>query len=138
MNEMVQWELAQLIRVSWIVLIPVGVLLAVVLYKLAMLLHSVLDFITVARYEVVPALQDLRATAEHVESVSTRVAAGLRTMEEGMANARPALAHGVDTLKDRSRRLAKNTVLGLESLWSGIRASFSRKKEPRSPYRYYD
>lgn len=109
-------ELAHLIRVSWIVLIPVGVLLSLVLYKLAMLLHSFLDFFTIARYELAPAMKDLRLTAEHVEALSAKAVSGVKSVEEGVSATGPAL-----------RSAGRDIVAGVESVWSGIRESFSRR-----------
>lgn len=110
-----QQELAHLIRVSWIVLIPVGVLLSLVLYKLAMLLHAVLDLATLARYELTPAMRDLRLTAEHVELLSAKAVSGMQSVEEGVAATGPAIRGGVETVK-----------AGVESFWAGLRQSFHR------------
>lgn len=117
MPDATEQELAHLIRVSWIVLIPVGVLLTLVLYKLAMLLHSLLDFLNIARYELAPAIKDLRLTAEHIEVLSTKAVSGVKTVEQGLSATGPAL---------QSAR--KNVVLGVESFWQGLQTSFGRKK----------
>jgi hypothetical protein len=134
MNDTTQLELTQLIRISWIVLIPVGVLLALVLYKLAMLLHSVLDFLTVARYELAPTLKDLRTTMEHVEEISARAASGAKTVERGVSEAGPALGRGVERVKDVTATVAKGLVTGVESLWQGVQQAFDRHKP--TPYKY--
>jgi len=112
-----QQELAHLIRISWIVLMPAGVLLCLVLYKLAMLLHGLLDVLTIARYELTPAMKDLRVTAENIEVLSTKAVSGVKSVEQGVSATGPAL-------KSAGRDLA----IGAESLWSGLRHSFSRKK----------
>ncbi len=118
MEELIQQEeLAHLIRVSWIVLIPVGVLLSMVLYKLAMLLHSLLDFMTLARYELTPAMKDLRLTVENAEILSSKAVSSLKSVESGVAATVPAI-----------KSAGQNVVSGVESLWNGIRESFSRKK----------
>lgn len=114
--DMTQHELAHLIRVSWIVLIPVGVLLSLVLYKLAMLLHALLEFLTIARYELAPAIKDLRLTAEHVELLSGRAASSVKSVEDGVAATGPAL-----------RSAGREIKIGVASLLSGLRESFSRK-----------
>lgn len=116
MDEATQQEMAHLVRVSWIVLIPAGVLLSMVLYKLAMLLHGLLDFLTLARYELTPALKDLRLTAEHVETLSAKAVAGVKTVESGVASTGPAI-----------RTAGRTITRGIESVWDGIRNSFSRK-----------
>lgn len=113
----VQTEMQHLLRVSWIVLIPAGVLLSMVLYKLAMLLHGLVEFLTLARYELAPALKDVRMTAEHVEALSARAVAGVKSVESGVAATGPAL-----------RSAGREVAIGLESFWNGIRHSFSRKR----------
>ncbi len=113
----VQTELQHLLRASWIVLIPAGVLLSMVLYKLAMLLHGVVEFLTLARYELAPALKDVRLTAEHVEALSARAVAGVKSVESGVAATGPVL-----------RTVGREITYGVQSLWSGITRSFSRKR----------
>jgi hypothetical protein len=89
MQNSVEWD--QLIRVTWIILIPTGVLLAMVLYKLAMLLHGLMELVSLARYEMTPAMQDLRMTAEHVEALSRKAVSGVESLEEGLAATGPAI-----------------------------------------------
>lgn len=113
----VQTEMQHLLRVSWIVLIPAGVLLSMVLYKLAMLLHGLVEFMTLARYELAPALKDVRLTAEHVEALSSRAAAGVKSVESGVAATGPAL-----------KAVSREIRYGFQSVWNGITQSFSRKR----------
>lgn len=117
MDSIAQQEMAHLIRVSWIVLIPAGVLLSMVLYKLVMLLHGLVEFLTLARYELAPAMKDLRLTAEHVEVLSAKAVTGVRTVEHGVSSTGPAL-----------RSAGRNMVNSLESFWTGLRQSFSLKR----------
>lgn len=116
-NEFVQQELAHLVRVSWIVLIPAGVLLSLVFYKLLMLLTGLVEFLTLARYELAPALKDVRLTAEHVETLSAKAVTSVRTVENGMASTGPAL-----------RSASREVALGLGSLWGGIKRSFYHRR----------
>lgn len=111
-----QTELAHLLRVSWIVLIPAGVLLSLVLYKLAMLLHSLLEFLNLARYELAPALKDVRLIAEHVELLSDKAATSVKSIEQGVSATVPAL-----------QSLGHRLQQGLRSFWAGIGKSFNRK-----------
>lgn len=116
MDDLTQQEMAHLIRVSWIVLIPGGVLLSLVLLQLCKLLFGLTDFLTLARYELTPALRDLRLTVEHVEALSARAVSGVKTVESGVAATGPAL------------RCAGRTVsAGVKSFWKGLRQSFRRK-----------
>ena len=117
MDQLAQQEMANLIRVAWIVLVPGGVLLCLVLYKLAMLLHGVLEFVTLARYEMAPAMKDLRLTAEHVEVLSAKAVNGVRTVERGVNTTIPAI-----------QSAGREVALGFESFWSGLKHSFGRKR----------
>jgi hypothetical protein len=115
MEPLTHEELGHLIRVSWIVLIPVGVLLSLVLYKLVFLLHSLVELLCLARYELTPALKDLRLTAEHVEVLSGKAVEGVRTVESGIAATGPAI-----------QSAKRSIVHGIESLLSGLKQSFHR------------
>jgi hypothetical protein len=117
MNPLTEHELANLIRVAWIVLVPGGVLLCMVLYKLAMLLHGLVEFLNLARYEMAPTLKDLRLTAENVEVLSAKAVHSVRTVEHRVSSTVPAI-----------QSAGRNLASGLESFWSGVRASFSRKR----------
>lgn len=117
MDQLSEHELANLIRVAWIVLVPGGVLLCMVLYKLVMLLHGLVEFLTLARYEMAPTLKDLRLTAENVEVLSSKAVHGVRSVENRVSATVPAI-----------RSAGQSLASGLESLWSGIRGSFSRKR----------
>lgn len=115
METLTESELAHLIRISWIVLIPVGVLLSMVLYKLAMLLHGLLELLCLARYELTPAMKDLRRTAEHVETLSRKAVDSVHTVESGVAATGPAL-----------QSAGKGVVNGISSVLSGLKHSFHR------------
>jgi hypothetical protein len=104
MQNSAEWE--QLVRVAWIILIPTGVLLAMVLYKLAMLIHGLMELVSLARYEMTPAMQDLRMTAEHVEALSRKAVSGVESLEEGIAATGPA----IHSLKQRLSIGARSLV----------------------------
>lgn len=115
-------QLSHLVLVSWIVLIPVGVLLAMVLYKLAMLMHSLSEFLVLARHELSPTLQDVRKTAHHVELITSKAAVSVNTVEQGMQAVGPAMNRGVRRL----RHVPNDIKTGILALFSGLRASFSK------------
>ncbi len=117
-------ELTNLIRVSWILLIPVGVLLVMVLYKLVMLLHSVSEFLTLAQYELSPAIKDLRLTAAHVETISAKAASSVEAVERGIQSTKPAIDKGVHSVRAFPHALK----VGIESLMNGLKNSFSLKR----------
>ncbi len=117
MEQLSEQEMANLIRVAWIVLVPGGVLLCMVLYKLVMLLHGLVEFLTLARYELAPALKDIRITAENVEVLSTKAVQGVQNVQNGVNATVPAI-----------RSAGREVALSLESFWSGLKQSFSRKR----------
>lgn len=117
-------QLANLVRVSWIVLIPVGVLLTMVLYKLLMLLQSVSQFLTLAQYELSPAMKDIRLTAAHVETISAKAAHSMESVERGIQNTKPAIERGMHSV----RELPNNIRHGVASLFSGLRHSFTTRQ----------
>lgn len=118
-------QLANLVQVSWIILIPVGVLLAMVLYKLAMLMHSVSEFLVLARHELSPTLQDVRKTAHHVELITSKAAVSVNTVEQGMLAVGPAMNRGVERL----RHVPDDIKSGVVALLSGLRTSFSKNNK---------
>lgn len=111
--DLVQQEFAHLIRVGWIVLIPAGVLLSMVLYKVVMLLHNFLSFFTLAQYEMAPALKDLRRTAEHVEELTSKAVTGVRTVESGVGATGSAI-----------RSASKSTAEKMSSFWEVLKTTF--------------
>ena len=114
-SAMAEQELAHLIRVAWILLIPAGVLLSMVLYKLFLLLQGVVEFLTLARHELTPAMRDLRLTAEQVETLSSKAVANVRTVESGFNMAVPIL-----------QSFKHKTLTGLSALWRGVEQSLKR------------
>lgn len=106
-------EMTHLIRVAWILLIPAGVLLSMVLYKLFVLLQGVLEFLTLARHELTPALRDLRLTAEHVETLSAKAVHNVKAVETSALSVGPLV-----------RAVQHKTLSGLGAVWRGIRHSF--------------
>jgi hypothetical protein len=106
-------EMSHLIRVAWILLIPAGLLLSMVLYKLFVLLQGLLEFLTLARHELTPALRDLRLTAEHVEALSARAVNNVRAVETTAQSVGPMV------------RAARNKIFsGVGAVWRGLRQSF--------------
>jgi hypothetical protein len=112
-QDIVQEELAHLVRVGWIVLIPSGVLFSMVLYKLVMLLHGLLSFLTLAQYELAPAMKDLKRTAEHVEALTHKAVTGVKTVENGV------VATG-STLNSASKMASQR----ISALWSKVKTRF--------------
>lgn len=94
-------QLATLAKVAWIILIPVGLLLTMVLFKLAFLLHTVSDFVGVARYELIPLLRELQQTSTHLETLSAKVVASVESVEKGVHAIKPTLSKGLGVLREK-------------------------------------
>jgi hypothetical protein len=67
---------------------PVGLCLLVLLVQLVFILASVLECLTLIRYEILPALKDVRLTAAHVEDLSGRVATGGQVLHQSIRSGR--------------------------------------------------
>ncbi len=117
MEMLPQEEWGYLIRTSWLVLIPVGLMLVLVLYNLMRLIHSVLDLLSHAKYELTPAMKDVRLTAEHVELLSRKAVDSVQSVEDGIHATGPVI------------QSARNKVrAGFESLVVGLQQSFSKTR----------
>lgn len=106
-------EMTHLIRVAWILLIPAGVLLSMVLYKLFLLLQGLFEFLTLARHELTPAMRDLRLTAEHVETLSAKAVHNVKIVENSASSVGPLV-----------RAVQHNAVSRVSAIWRGLRQSF--------------
>lgn len=107
-----QWLRVVLIGIG-LLLIPVTVALMVVLFKLAFLLHSVYELVTIARYELFPILKDLRLTVDNVEEITHRTSAGLQEVSHQINQIRPNVHYGI-----------RKVQTGVKALVSGLRRSF--------------
>lgn len=119
---LVQEQLANLIMVAWLLLIPVGLLLALLLYKLVQLLAAGLEFLTIARYDIYPMVKDLRATAAHVEGVTGRVAKSMASAEQALHAAMPKVKEGGCHVKQQGVRLMEAGQV----FFNGVRRAFTR------------
>ncbi len=99
-------QLNTLIMVSWILLIPVGVLLIIALFKLVFILHGLGEFQSLARYELYPTLKDLRQVAHRAEILSEKAVTGVTALEKGMEKGAEIASHGVGKLKGASAGFA--------------------------------
>lgn len=79
-------QLAKMIEVLTVLLIPVGVLLSLLLYKSLFLLQHALDFINIARFDVVPLIQDLRAITTHTARLVEQVDSGVELIQRSIGN----------------------------------------------------
>jgi hypothetical protein len=121
-NGALEIQLAQLVNVAWVLLIPVGVLLALVLYKVLALLQAGLEFVTIARYDVVPMLKEVRETLVHVEAVTSRVSGAVQQVERVAHQAKPFLQRSGNQASTGLQKLANSGGV----LLSGIVRAFTR------------
>jgi hypothetical protein len=84
---------------SWL-LWPLGLCLLVILVQVVFLLYGVLDCLTLLRYELLPALKDVRLTAAHVQDMSGRASSGVHLLEKGINTSR----HGVSAFLSGVKR----------------------------------
>jgi hypothetical protein len=75
-----EWE--TLVKVVWILLIPIGFLLALLLYQLLLLLLTITDLVSLARHEVVPTLKNVRLSSGHAETLGGKVVSGVQGVEK--------------------------------------------------------
>jgi hypothetical protein len=127
-TDAVNQQLSNLILVGWILLIPVGVLLAIVLYKLAFLLHMVSEFAGMARYEVFPILKELRDTSANIEVLTKKALTTVETVESGVSAIRPALHSGSNNVKFAAKSVVKSAENGFFGLLSGVKRAL--KSDP--------
>jgi hypothetical protein len=121
-------QLENLILVCWILLIPVGVLLAMVLYKVLFLLHSVSELATLARYEVYPMIQELRQTAANVEVLSSKIVAGVESAQKGVENsinaATPMVKKTAESVRDGAAKAQIKLGSVLETIGGVVKKVF--------------
>jgi hypothetical protein len=84
-------QLAKMLEVGTLLLIPVGVLLALLLYKSLFLLQHALDFVNIARFDLVPLIQDLRAITSHTARLVEQVDSGVDLIQRSVGKGASAL-----------------------------------------------
>jgi hypothetical protein len=85
-------QLAKMLQVATLMLIPVGLVVLLLLYKIIVLLQHGLDFINIARFDLVPLLQDARHITHHVSSLTQKVDSGVSNVQNVMSKASPLLS----------------------------------------------
>jgi hypothetical protein len=94
-------QLSMLILVAWILLIPVGVLLCILLFRLIALLDTVHTLVDAVRMDITPLLNSLRETASHVEALTQKAQNSLESVERGAKAVPPLLGKGFQALGQR-------------------------------------
>jgi hypothetical protein len=84
-------QLAKLLQVLTLLSIPVGVLLTLLLYKTLFLMQQMLDFVNIARFDVVPMIQDLRAITSHTAKLAEQVDSSVSLVQRSVGKVNPAL-----------------------------------------------
>ncbi len=77
-------QLAKMLEVGTLLLIPVGVLLTLLLYKSLFLLQHALDFVNIARFDLVPLIQDLRAITSHTARLVEQIDSGVDLIQRSV------------------------------------------------------
>ncbi|MFN9691608.1 MAG: hypothetical protein ACK551_05870 [Vampirovibrionales bacterium] len=90
-NSLADVQLAKMIELLTLLLIPVGVLLALLLYKSLFLLQHALDFVNIARFDLVPLIQDLRAITSHTARLVEQVDSGVDLIQRSVGKVPSAL-----------------------------------------------
>ena len=90
-NSLADVQLAKMIELLTLLLVPVGVLLALLLYKSLFLLQHALDFINIARFDLVPLIQDLRAITSHTARLVEQVDSGVDLIQRSVGKGASAL-----------------------------------------------
>ena len=117
-------QLANLIQVAWIFLIPIGLLLALVLYKIVCLLQVVLEISTIARYEVYPTLKHVHRITERVDNLSTKVSESVDKMQQTVQKVKPAVEKGTQGFKSGAGKAKELSSTLVRGLWEIIKKRF--------------
>jgi hypothetical protein len=91
-------QLAKLVMVVSVLLLPLGALGVLLLYKVSKLLGAVLELVTVARFDIYPMVKDLRALTHHAEALIGKLHTLADATEDTLAALKPKVAEGGQTL----------------------------------------
>lgn len=114
-------QLAHLIQVAWILLIPVGLLLALVLYKVVSLLSVALELSTMARYEIYPTLKNVHRISDRLDAMSAKVSDGVDTVGKALEKVKPAFEKGAEGFKTGTEKAKSAGSTLFNGLWQVIR-----------------
>lgn len=84
-------QLAKMLQVATLMLIPVVLVLMLLLYKVIVLLQHALDFVNIARFDLIPLLQDARHITNHVSHLTQKVDTGVSNVQNVITKASPLL-----------------------------------------------
>jgi hypothetical protein len=103
-------QVANLALVAWLFLIPLGLLLSLLLYKVVSLLGLVLEFGTIAKYELFPTLKHVHRIAGRVDTLSEKVSSGVTSVENTMSAVKPVFKKGAAGVKSVSGKVASQVT----------------------------
>jgi hypothetical protein len=109
-----EWE--TLVKVVWILLIPIGFLVVLLLYQVLLLLFTLTDLVSLARHEVVPTLKNVRLSSGHAEALTGKVVSGVEGVERGFKKFR---------LKKQSNDCMQTGLSALSKVTQPVQAGFS-------------
>ena len=87
-------QLSLLMMVAWVLLIPIGVLFCVLLFRVITLLDTTHAVIDAARIDLTPLLSSLRETASHVEALTQKAQDGVESLERSAKAVPPLVGKG--------------------------------------------
>lgn len=114
-------ELANLVRISWVLLIPLGLLLVAILYKTTLLLNELLQSMILIRYEVTPIVKEVRLMAENMETLSAKALQTVDSVEKGVHS-------GVNAISSTGKQIQESSRSFFGSLMGNITNVLERKK----------
>jgi hypothetical protein len=102
-----QWLLFTLV----VLLIPVGILIGLVLYRLVSLMTQFGELFILVRHELIPILVDLRHSAGHLQGITEHMADGVNTVAKGVKASVPAMKHYAKRANHRIQNLLTSNHL---------------------------
>jgi hypothetical protein len=118
-------QLAKLLQVATLMLIPVGLVMLLLLYKVITLLQHGLDFVNIARFDLIPLLQDARHITSHVSSLTQKVDSGVTTVQNTISKASPLL----NKTKTGAKAVGYNII---SSLFDKVDAMLAEKSNTKA------
>jgi|GEM_PF-6204031 len=109
-------QLANMLQVATWLLVPVGILLVLLLYKLSSLLQYALEFFSIARFDIVPIIQDARIITAHAANLSKKVDSGAQTVQDTVDKVKPYITNAGSYGKLGIHKLKLMVVDGISSL----------------------
>jgi len=89
-------QVSHLVMVLWLLLIPLGLMVVALLVRLLLMLHTVSEFMSVARFELYPILKDTRELTQRTNRLSAQAEQGVQALQAGVASVSSRITAGVE------------------------------------------